>query len=127
MLTFLQRFWPETAVKGFETATFGSVFFPKLEGGNIRRHPRISGPTYCLTFYSSVGRVLVYQPSRPRLNSWHVSFRVSYYKWKPNHTAATHHVFVYCMEVFNIFFVLSKHPKYSVIFYHRCLNLAFTI
>ena len=31
VLTCLQDFWAETAVKGLETATFGSVFYPKLE------------------------------------------------------------------------------------------------
>jgi hypothetical protein len=42
-----------------------------------------------------VVRGLVYQPSGPGSDSWHVSFRVSYYKGKnPNDAAATYLIFV---------------------------------
>ena len=37
-------------------------------------------------------RALVYQ--WPSFDSWHVSFRVSYYNWKPDHAAAIYRVFV---------------------------------
>jgi hypothetical protein len=42
-----------------------------------------------------VVRALVYKPSGPGFDSWHVSFRVSYYKGKnPNNAAATYLIFV---------------------------------
>jgi hypothetical protein len=42
-----------------------------------------------------VVRALVYQPSVLRFDSWHVSFRVSYYKGEnPNDAAATYLIFV---------------------------------
>jgi hypothetical protein len=55
----------------------------------------MSGPTYCLTSCSPVDSALVYQPSGPWFDSWHVSFRVSYYKGgNPNDAAATYLIFV---------------------------------
>jgi hypothetical protein len=42
-----------------------------------------------------VVRALVYQPGGPGFDSWHVLFRVSYYKWEnPNDAAATYLIFV---------------------------------
>jgi hypothetical protein len=42
-----------------------------------------------------VVRALVYQPNGPGFDSWHVSFRVSYYKGeKPNDASATYLIFV---------------------------------
>ena len=44
-------------------------------------------------------RGLVYQPSGPGFDSWHVSYRVSYYKGKnPNDAAATYLIFVNYMQ-----------------------------
>ena len=65
VLTCLQDSWPETALKGFEPATFGSVFYMKLEKGNSWRHPRISGPIYFLTSCSSVFKALLSQHRGP--------------------------------------------------------------
>ena len=64
------------------------------------RHSGTSRPTYCLTSYISVGRVLVCQPSRPSVKSWHFFwFRVNYYKVESNHAAATYHIFMNYMLV----------------------------
>ena len=46
-----------------------------------------------MEYIGSVVRELVCKPIGP--DSWHVLFRVSYYKGKPNHAAATHHTSVY--------------------------------
>ena len=46
-------------------------------------------------------RALVYQPSGPGFDSWHVSFRVNYYKGKdPNDAAVTYQVFVNYMLIY---------------------------
>ena len=72
----------------------------KLQKGKSWRYPGISEQTYCLTSRSPVVRALVYQPRGPGFDSWHVSFRVSYYKGKnSNDTAATYQVFVNYMLI----------------------------
>ena len=55
----------------------------KLQKGNGWRYPGVPGPTYCLTSCSPVVTSLVYQPRGPGFDSWHMLFRVSYDKGKP--------------------------------------------
>jgi hypothetical protein len=66
---------------------------PKQKGFKPKYIPQAE--TKSLTSCSPVVRALVYQPSGPGFDSWHVSFRVSYYKGKnPNDAAATYLIFV---------------------------------
>jgi hypothetical protein len=63
------------------------------------------------TSCSQVVRALVYQPSGPGFDSWHVSFRVSYYKGEnPNDAAATYLIFV---DIFTYYTsrAVGKYPE----------------
>jgi hypothetical protein len=61
------------------------------------------GFSWCFISCSPVVRALAYQPSGPGFDSWHASFRVSYYKGKnPNDANATYLIFVVLLWNFKL-------------------------
>jgi hypothetical protein len=76
LLSIQYMIYAESVVVGV-----GQCSDQKLQKGNGWRYPGISGPTYCLTSRSPVVRALVYQPSGPGFDSWHVSFRKRWIFW----------------------------------------------
>jgi hypothetical protein len=91
----------------------GQCFDLKLQKGNSWRYPGISGPTYCLTSSSPVVRALVYQPSGPGFDSWHVSFRISYYKETNPNDAFTYLIFVNYILCTNLLAGFSARDYYK--------------
>ena len=76
-------------MKGFEPATLGSVSYKREIVGGTTEFPA-----------HLIASLLVVQWLYrwcPMFDSWHVLFRVSYCKWKPNHAAAPYHTVVYTL------------------------------
>jgi hypothetical protein len=68
------------------------VYHPKLHHLGKQFNKFVA---FGLASCSPVVRALVYQPCGPGFDSWHVSFRVSYYRGgNPNDAAATYLIFV---------------------------------
>jgi hypothetical protein len=103
----------------------------KLQKGNTLRHPRNSRPSYCLTSCSLV-KALVCQPSvQGSIPGMSPSESASYNKGKPNHAAATHHVFVYSCDSYSNILCIVFYAMYSfqcslcIVFIHCVLCIVF--